>query len=301
MDYYFNESALLQESSPYCLQGMIKEFKELYDKTEKYSGKMWIKETFSCHDLKAFTDFENGMRFALPFQLFGKCGRLTVGQYTENAIEAVKPEVSDPRVRELIYLCNRDENERMISLAEDMSAPEKEYVLQGAALTRVVNLKNAAEIDDYNLMNPFPQSIGEVFERIEKMYPDIVFTKTAYKTAATRESAYRTIGYERLLNIFRRMNETMLPFYYGKVSGKSENDIFQELRGTYNIDISPESRKTMKLYGKQRCLTIDGTEYEFTNHIKFKKDACRIYFRFLEDKKKIYIGHSGKHLDTADG
>lgn len=301
MDYYFNENALLQESSAYCLKGMLKEFKELYDETEKYGGKMWLKETFSCHDLKAFTDSENGKQFALPFQLFGKCSRLTVGQYTEDAIKAMKPEVSDPRVRELIYLCNRDENERMISLVGDTSAPEKEYFLLGATLARVINLRTAAEIHDYNLMNPFPQSIGEVFERVEKMYPDIVFTKTAVKTAATRESAYRTIGYGRLLDIFRRINEKMLPFYRGEVSGKSENDIFQELRGMYNIDISPESQKTLNLYGKQRRLTIDGVEYEFSNHIKFKKDACRIYFRFLEDKKKIYIGHSGKHLDTADG
>lgn len=301
MDYYFNESALWQESSPYCLQGMLKEFKELYDEIEKYGGKMWIKETFSCHELKAFTNSENRKQFALPFQLFGKCRRLTVGQYTENAIKEMEPEVSEPRARELIYLCNRDENERMVSLAGDLSAPEKEYFLRGALLARVVNLRTAAEINNYNLLNPFPQSIEEVFARVEKMYPDIVFTKTAYKTAATRESAYRTIGYERLLNIFRKINEKALPFYHGKTSGKSESDIFQELRETCNIDISPESQKTLNLYGKQRRLTIDGVEYEFSNHIKFKKDACRIYFRFLEDKKKIYIGHSGKHLDTADG
>ncbi len=301
MDYYFNENAILHEPSPYCLKELLKEFKELYDETEKYGGKMWLKETFSCHDLKAFADSENGRQFALPFQLFGKCSRLTVGQYTEDAIKAIEPEVLDERVRELIYLCNRDENERIVSLTEDTSAPEKEYCLRGAALARVVNLRTAAEIGDYNLMNPFPQSIREVFERVEKMYPDIVFTKTAYKTAATRESAYRTIGYERLLNMFRRMNETLLPFYRGKVSGKSETDIFQELRTVYNIDISPESQKTLDLYGKQRQLKIDGVKHEFSNHIKFKKDACRISFRFLEDKNKIYIGHSGKHLDTADG
>lgn len=30
-------------------------------------------------------------------------------------------------------------------------------------------------------------------------------------------------------------------------------------------------------------------------------DACRIHFKYIESKDKIYIGHSGKHLDTAEG
>lgn len=301
MNYYFNETAILHETSPDRLKELLLKLKELYDETEKYNGRLWLKETFSCHDLRAFAASGNKQQFALPFQLFGKCGHLAVGQYTEDAIEAIDPDVSEKSVRELIYLCNRDENERMISLPEDTSAPAAEYRLKGAALSRVVNLKTAAEIADYNLMNPFPQDIKEVFERVEKMYPDIVFTKDAYKSSATRKGAYRTIGYDEILNIFKRIHEVLLPFYKKQVSGKSEADMFQQLKTDYNIDISPESQKTLDLYGKQRQVTIDGETYEFSNHIKFKKDACRIYFRFLEDKGKIYVGHSGKHLDTADG
>lgn len=115
-----------------------------------------------------------------------------------------------------------------------------------------------------------------------------------------RMSAYRKIGYDALLNVFKIMNEWLLPFYRNQTQGKSEAEIFRDLLGTYNLDISAETKKTMDIYGKQREVFVDGIIYEMRNHIKFNRDACRIHFKYIEQKDKIYIGHSGKPLDTAD-
>lgn len=211
----------------------------------------------------------------------------------------ITPEVLNETVRETIILCCRDQNERMLSLSSDTDASEDVYYLKEAAIDNVINLKTSEEISQYILHNPPPRKMKEIFNRIEEMYPDFVFTSKAYKTAASRESAYRTIGYNQILNTFHVLHKVLLPFYREKSSGKSELDLFQELLATYNIDISPESTATLNLYEKQRQITIDGKKHTFSNHIKFNKDACRIHFKYLKDQDKIFIGHSGKHLDTA--
>lgn len=241
---------------------------------------------------------KNRQKYVLCLTLFGKCKKISA-QHTDTwKIGAINPEVKSENVRELLELCNRDEIERMISLPEDTEA-KTVYQLEDATIKVVYNLHNEIEIHEYRLLHPYPTSIKEVFEKITEMYPEFVFTKHAYKTAASRESAYRKTGYDTILHTFKHLHELLTPFYLTTTIGKTEIQIFDELKQLYGIDISPESKETMKHYGKQREVKIEGKIYRFVNHIKFNTDACRIHFLYIDGK--IYIGHAGKHLDTVSG
>lgn len=300
-NYYFNENAFLQEQSPDVLAEKLYAFKTLYDATEQYRGRLCIKDTFQYNELRRGIRQNDCWKYAIPFQLFGKCNGIVTENCERHAVERINPDISSEVIRELIAVCNRDGNERMVSLPQDREAVADEYQLKHASVERVFNFTSAAKIADYSLNHPYPNNIKEVFQRVEENFPDIHFMEKSFKTAAKRESAYRKVGYEELLNVFKIMNERLLPFYRNETQGKSENDIFREIREAYNVDISTETKKTMDLYGQQREVLIDGTIYAMKNHIKFNKDACRIHFKYIESKDKIYIGHSGKHLDTAEG
>lgn len=52
---------------------------------------------------------------------------------------------------------------------------------------------------------------------------------------------------------------------------------------------------------KQREVTYKGKTYDVTPHLKFgtkPPKLLRLYFQFVEDEKKIIIGHFGDHLDN---
>lgn len=299
-DFYFNEYVFSQNQSSDGLADLLKEFKELFDAAEQYRGRLCIKDTFQYNELRRVLREEELWKYAVPFQLFGKCFKIPMENNISSMDIKINPDINCMAIRELIYACIRDENERMVSLPQDNEAVADEYWFERASIERVFNLKSAAGIAEYSLNYPYPRNMKEVFERVQENFPDIYFMGKAFKTASKRESAYRKIGYAKLLNIFKVMNDRLLPFYRNQTSGQSEADIFQEILNEYNIDMSTETGKTMDLYGKQREVLIDRTTYEMRNHIKFNKEACRIHFRYIEEKDKIYIGHSGKHLDTAD-
>lgn len=296
MNYYYNEDILLQECTQEQLSSYLTSFKELYDTLEKNSGTLWIKEKFSYAELISIA--ENRQKYVLCLTLFGKCRKISTSHADEWKISAIHPEVKNENIRELLELCNRDENERMVSLPEDKETADM-YQLEEATVETVYNLHNEKEIHEYRLQHPYPTSIKEVFEKITEMYPEFVFTSYAYRTAAARESAYRKTGYDIILHTFQHLHELLTPFYVSAAAGKSEAQIFCELKEKYGIDISPESKETMKQYGKQRQVKVAGEIHQFTNHIKFNKDASRIYFKYIGGK--IYIGHAGKHLDTVSG
>lgn len=296
MNYYYNEDIFLRECTEEQLGSYLVSFKSLYDAVEKNAGKLWIKENFSYTELISAT--ENQQKYVLCLTLFGRCGKILADDGNAWKIGTVSPETKNEKILELLELCNRDKNEQMVSLPEDVET-ESVYQLKDAAIEAVYNLHDEKEIHEYRLHHPYPTSIKEVFEKIEEMYPEFVFTKHAYKTAAGRESAYRKTGYDTVLQTFQKMHELLTPFYLSAAAGKSEVQVFHELKEMYGIDISPESKLTMEQYGKQREVKIEGEIYQFTNHIKFNKDVCRIHFRYIGNK--IYIGHAGKHLDTVSG
>lgn len=129
-NYYFNENAFFQHQSPDSLPELLKAFKQLFDAAERNQGKLWIKDTFQYHDLRVLLRQDDYRKYALPFQLFGKCGSISMETSRDYAVERIEPDIGSEVVRELIYACNRDENERMVSLPQDHEAVEDECLPQ---------------------------------------------------------------------------------------------------------------------------------------------------------------------------
>ena len=82
---------------------------------------------------------------------------------------------------------------------------------------------------------------------------------------------------------------------------KTRTKMFEESTG---LEISKESEKTMniKRYKEQRYYKIPdtGAVENFEWHIKIDGTHNRIHYFIDQKEKKVYIGHCGKHLDTAD-
>ncbi len=67
----------------------------------------------------------------------------------------------------------------------------------------------------------------------------------------------------------------------------------------YALNISDESERTMDLYGSQRRFSFpDGTKDYFRLHIKLSSGQ-RIHIFPDKNKRVIYVGYIGKHLDLA--
>lgn len=69
----------------------------------------------------------------------------------------------------------------------------------------------------------------------------------------------------------------------------------------YSVNESATTNRDSDLM-RQRRITVDGKEYDFSAHLKVgnkAKDALRIHFAVDEEKKRILVWHCGEHLDTA--
>ena len=70
----------------------------------------------------------------------------------------------------------------------------------------------------------------QIFQRIQEMYPEFIFTENAYKTASDKKKAYKDIGYDTILKMFKHLHEVLTPFYRGEVTGISERQVFERLK-----------------------------------------------------------------------
>lgn len=104
-------------------------------------------------------------------------------------------------------------------------------------------------------------------------------------------------GFNNLFDIFKAVEEIIYPFYAGN-SGIMIKEIFDVFRKKTGLECSDESNATMNKYGSEREVTINGEKVRMQYHIKIKNDV-RIYFKYIEKDHCIYIGHSGKHLNTV--
>lgn len=69
----------------------------------------------------------------------------------------------------------------------------------------------------------------------------------------------------------------------------------------YSVNESATTNRDSDLM-RQRRITVDGREYDFSAHLKVgnkAKDALRIHFAVDDGKKQILVWHCGEHLDTA--
>lgn len=292
MDFYLNENNLISDKEN--IISNLKEIKEFYDLLKFKNYKLYIKDNLDYKEL-----FKNGqIGMVLPF--------LKNLEYIQtegtNWIEQhqIEPIIKDNcYFIELMSLCHRYDNNLIVSLSREKEVIHSEYNINVEDNIQVVeNIIGKYRLEDYLTFNPAPQSISEVFEKVEKEFSNIKFTDKAYKTASSRESIYKQFGFSRLLNIFKVLETLIYPFLKKELKGFTQDSIKKEFKDKTNgIEFSHESDATMKKYGKQRAVTIKGVKIKMSYHIKPSDN--RIYFSYDKEDDCIYIGHSGKHLDIV--
>lgn len=294
MDFYLNENHLIVNKEN--IVDNLKEIKQFYDLLKAKNYKLCIKENLDL-DYKEL-GFNNSIKIALSFlQHLESISTTEVNMLECNDIE---PEVRENYYFiELISLCYRDSNELILSLNNENEILHPEYIVKNDNKFNVIkNIVGKDALSDFLIFNPVPQSINEVFEKAEKEFPHIKFTKKAYDTANQRAHIYKQFGFNRLLNIFKIIETLIYFFLKGDLPGHNQKTIEEEFkRQTNGVEFSHESYSTMQKYGYQREVTINGKKTTMTYHIKPSDN--RIYFIYNETDDCIYIGHSGRHLDIA--
>ncbi|WP_234121759.1 hypothetical protein [Clostridium hydrogenum] len=294
MDFYLNENQLVSDFVG--IVENLKEIKEIYDLAKARNYNICIKENMDIN----YEKFYNKPQILMALGLLKHFDIIKADGFELLKFSQISPCIENDYFIELISLCYKNQNNRVFSLSSEREIINFEYsvnVLEN--VFKIVNIIGKNEFEKYLQFNPVPQSISEVFEKAENEFRHIKFTDKAYKTANPRNDIYKQIGFSKILNVFSVLEKLIYPFFRGTLNGFTQDSIQGEFKKlTYGIEFSNESVKTMKKYGEQRSVTINGRKFVMSYHIKISSDN-RIYFIYDKESDYIYIGHSGKHLQVA--
>lgn len=123
----------------------------------------------------------------------------------------------------------------------------------------------------------------------EKLFPNLVLCgEVQSQISKVGNSAHLNQIIERLDSLNTAVND----WDDGDFSYKYVNK-------NYPLNISPESSRTMESYGNQRNFSLPnrGGTKSFELHIK--TGNLRFHFYPDNDKKLVYVGYIGSHLDTV--
>ena len=294
MDFYLNENNLISDKEN--IISNLKEIKEFYDLLKLKNYKLYIKDNLDLNykELCNSSEKSSALLFLKNLEHIKTYGINWLEQHQ------IEPIIKDNcYFIELMSLCHRYSNNLIVSSTREKEVIHSKYKINdGEIIKTIENVIGKNKLREYLIANPAPQSITEVFEKVEKEFPHIKFTDKAYKTAVSRENIYKQFGFLRLLNIFEVIETLIYPFLKQELEGFTEDSIKKEFKDKTNgIEFSQESDTTMNKYGKQRDVTINGTKIRMSYHIKPSDN--RIYFTYDKKDDCIYIGHSGKHLDIV--
>ena len=291
MNFYLNENQLI--SDLYNIEENLKEIKKIYDFAKAKNCKIYIKDNLEYKNL------------ATSPQIVGPLGLLKhfsiIETYEYDMLESnqIEPSLDNYYFIELMSLCYKYSNSRIVSLANEREITGNQYTINSDENSLIVtNIIGKSKFEEYLQFNPMPQSINEVCDKVGVEFKHIKFTDKAYKTANSRSDIYKQFGFSKLLNIFKVLETLIYPFLKGELEGFTQSSIQEEFkRQTKGIEFSNESDKTMKKYEEQRTANFNGKKLVMSYHIKPSDN--RIYFIYNEEDDCIYIGHSGEHLIVA--
>lgn len=210
-----------------------------------------------------------------------------VSDYTEIASEF------DEILARVVQCCVENEIEHIYSVKQLNENIPENFEIKEKLLWNVCDIK---EILERYARFPQIQSISDAFNRIHQEFPYIIFLNKAYQTCDEKENVYRQFGYEKVVQLFEIANDILFPVLLNKIR-MPEKECFRKYEEKTKIDVSRETPATMKQFGYEREVEIDGEKIQMEIHFKIK-DA-RIYIHAKNDK--IYVGHCGRHLRTKTG
>lgn len=291
MNFYLNENNLISDLDN--ITENIKEIKKIYDLAKAKKCKIYIKDNLEYEKLATSPQIVGPLGLLKHFSI------IETYEYDMLEFNQIEPSLDNYYFIELMSLCYKYSNSRIVSLANEREITDNQYTINRDEKSIIVtNIIGKSKFEEYLQFNPMPQSINEVFDKVEVEFNHIKFTDKAYKTANSRSDIYKQVGFSKLLNIFKVLETLMYPFLKGGLEGFTQASIEEEFkRQTNGIEFSNESDKTMKKYGEQRTVNVNGKKLVMSYHIKTSDN--RIYFIYDEEEDCIYIGHSGQHLDVT--
>ncbi|MBX4261285.1 hypothetical protein KTC96_06650 [Clostridium estertheticum] len=291
MDFYLNENNLISDLAN--ILENLKEIKEIYDFAKEKNCKIYIKDNLEYEDLAI------SPQIGMALGLLKHCSIIETDGYDMLEINQIQPSIDNYYFIELMSLCYKYNNSRIVSLTNESEINDIKYTISyDNDIRAITNIIGKSKFEVYLQLNPVPQKINEVFKKAELEFEHIKFTDKAYKTANSRSEIYKQVGFSKLLNIFRTLEVLIYPFLKGELKGFTQASIEEEFkRLTNGIEFSNESDKTMKKYGEQRTVIFNGKTLVMSYHIKVSDN--RIYFIYNKKDNCIYIGHSGQHLNVA--
>jgi outer membrane murein-binding lipoprotein Lpp len=188
---------------------------------------------------------------------------------------------------------------------EDLNEQKRrlEYDLQAAASSRKaaeeVARKAETRIRVMASLKRLPSTVTEVAEIMQQMFPDeLVFTPGAMKSTEDRSRDLVADAWECLF----AMATVLHPLLFG--AEDRNTDLEKAFKGKTGFDLAMSegsSTKERKKLMKLRKVLFEGREIDITPHIKIgnkEPRLLRIHFYADHDKRRIVIGHCGKHLEN---
>lgn len=147
-------------------------------------------------------------------------------------------------------------------------------------------------LDARNEISEIPQSAHDVVLYFSRTYADrLLFSEEAIKSMKSC-----SIDSAELWSVFFALANTMCELYR-----HGTGDIFKTFREqtgkTAKRGEGAETRKDKTLM-KQFEISVEGEAIGIEAHITYAKKGQSIHFGYSEKKKKVVIGHCGKHLNN---
>lgn len=198
----------------------------------------------------------------------------------------------------LLGICLNDGQDKIISLREEKDLCSQCYKMlkNNGRAASIQNLIGYETINEYFENKITFKTIGDVFDRMEADFKNVIILEEAKKSAKKHD--FRNC-YGDVYNGISALIAVELPLI---IEGKSDEVRKKKFLETCKLEISRESEETLNIerYRKEREFVIPKLgKVLFEWHIKVDGSNTRIHYYIDKKKRKIYIGHCGRHLGTA--
>lgn len=197
----------------------------------------------------------------------------------------------------LLGICFNDDQDKIMSLKEEKVLNSEYYTtLCSDQKHPVYNIIGSEKLGDYFKSQYTFKGINDVFEKIEGEFKNIVILDEAKKSAKKHDfrNCYDDI-YNGILGLYKVELELLMKGVNDEIRKESYFERFK-------MEISRESEETLNMerYRREREFVIPRIgKVLFEWHVKVNGNNTRIHYYIDKKRRKVYIGHCGKHLSTA--
>lgn len=187
--------------------------------------------------------------------------------------------------------------------AREVSRLENEVRRLGAELARLRGREPEVDLGPtqgpLDAIRTIPHSLVEEVRLFSGLQDRVEFLPSALEAAAR----YHGGDLDRYWEALIAMHDVMWPLKFQEADVQISRDFRDRTGFQYAAN---ESRETLEIEGCRRARTFryQGEDRLMTNHVKvgnsgnYADGALRIYFLFDEGRRKLVVGHVGRHLPT---